>query len=282
MTSACKNACLVVLLTTVAFAANPQDEEVVRTAYAKLAYAVQSEIVLTASPSLTSAELAKQIQANQVSFEITDMTSGPLSEIADKPYSDFVAVPDGQEVLGVSTGVHNYDDHIIGKHATSNIASVFWAEQQAIPRGSWDLSLHDLLAKAVGKNSDLPADPTRYVTATITVSFQGKARTYHTLWLFGSWGFTGVDTVANPTQFAKEGVFPSVLTDTSARSRPAVSEWLESNKRVDPSCKTGKVDVCCDPSTLACGVAAADLESTKPAPTTTDTSKDDPTKEAKQ
>jgi hypothetical protein len=262
---------------------NLQDEQVVRIAYAKLAYAVQSEIVFGASPTITSAELAKKLQGNQLQFQIADMTSGPVSDIADKSYSDLVAVPDGRQVLEVGPGSANYEDHIIGKHATSYFASVSWAEQQAVPRGTFDFTVHDFLALAVGKNPDLPAAPTRYVTATITVTFQGKSRTYNTLWLFGSWGFTGLDgVVTDPVPFAKEGTFPSVLTDTSARSRPAVKEWLESNKKTDPSCTAGKVDVCCDPTTLACGLAAADVDSTKPAPTTTHIPKDDPYKGEKQ
>lgn len=273
----CRSACfaLPILVASAAFAASPQDEQVVRTAYAKLAYAVQVHTVYTAAhhPNLTASELAKQIQANEVRFQITDMTSGPLSEIADRPYSDFVAVPDGREVLQIAPSEVVFNDKVNGIHTTSNLATVSWGEAQAVTAGSWDIPVRELLTKGAGQPG-WPTDPTRYVTATVTVSFQGKTRTYHTLWLFGSSGFIGIDTVANSTEFAKEGLFPSVLTDNRLNSRPVVREWLESNKRIDSTCKTGKVDVCCDAATMACGVAAPDLESTKPAPTTKNIAKE--------
>jgi hypothetical protein len=108
----------------------------------------------------------------------------------------------------------------------------------------------------------------RYVTATITVRFQNRSRTYRTLWLFGS-GMLAVDLVTgNIVQdFVNESVYPSLLTDTSLRSYPAVRDWLNSTQRFDASCKSGRQDVCCD-AAMRCGVSSEDLRSTKPAPDT--------------
>ena len=89
------------LLATSTLAANPQDEQVVRNAYAKLAYAVQSGTVYVEAqknPKLTSPELATKLHDSELRFEITEMSSGALSDIASKPYSDFIAKPDTQEV----------------------------------------------------------------------------------------------------------------------------------------------------------------------------------------
>ncbi len=130
---------LPILLASAAFAANTQDEQVVRKAYAKLAYAVQAHTVFDAAhktPNLTLPELAKELQANELRFEIADMTSGPLSEIADKTFSDFVAVPDGREILQIVDTKQNLDDYINGIHATSNMATASWTDIQAIPSGA--------------------------------------------------------------------------------------------------------------------------------------------------
>jgi hypothetical protein len=56
------------LLASLAFAANPQDEQTVRNAYAKLAYAVQSRTVYDAvrkNPGINSVELTKELQTNE-------------------------------------------------------------------------------------------------------------------------------------------------------------------------------------------------------------------------
>ena len=78
----CKNAVLVpILLVSAALAAsNPQDEQVVRNAYAKLAYAVESKTVYAEAQKnakLTSLELAQKVQTSELRFQIADMSSVP-------------------------------------------------------------------------------------------------------------------------------------------------------------------------------------------------------------
>lgn len=267
-----KNTLFVLLLlglvafTNSTFAANPQDERTVRNAYAKLAYAVQSRTVYDAvrkNPDVNSTELTKELQTNELRFDITDMSSGVLSQIATKPYSDFVTRPDGQDVLEIVHDEEYFDEN--GKRVTSYFATPHWASGHQ-SQEDWSTPIQDALVKSgnEGKFS-------RYVTAAITVRFKGRSRTYHTLWLFGS-DTLGVDLVTGNNilkAFATESAFPSVLTDTSWRTRAAVSEWLNSTQRFDSSCKTGKQDVCCD-SAMLCGVAADDLRSTKAAPNTKD------------
>ena len=112
----------------IALAANPQDEATVRHAYAKLAYAVQSKTVyveVQKHPDITSAELAQKLQANELRFEITEMTSGALSQIASRPYSDFVTRPEsGQDVLQIASDTSTFDEN--RKRATSNFANPNW------------------------------------------------------------------------------------------------------------------------------------------------------------
>ena len=261
------HACLIVpiLLVTAGLAANPQDEQVVRNTYAKLAYAVQSKTVYVEAqkhPDITSPDLAKKLQANELHFEITEMSSGTLSDIDSKPYTDFVTQPNGQDVLGIAFDTETFDEN--GKRFTSYFAGIPSWTGNSPAQQDWDVPVKDAL-----KLSGHEGHYSRYVTATITVSYQGRSRTYRTFWLFGS-DLLAVDLVTGGIvgDFVTKGVYPSVLTDTSLRSRVAVSDWLTSTQRLDSSCKTGKQDVCCD-STMRCGVPADDLRSTKPAPNTT-------------
>lgn len=255
------------LLTGFAWAANPQDEQVVRTAYAKLAYAVQSHTVYVEAqknPNLKSSELAQKLQDNELRFDITDMSSGALSEIASRPYSDFVTRTDTQDVLQITHEQASFDEN--GSRLMSHFAVPHWtAGEQS--QENWDIPVKDAFVQSsIGKKFS------RYVTATITVRFQKGSRTYHTLWCFGpdpSEPLIAVDLVTGNivSDFATESAYPSVLTDTSLRSRAVVNDWLNSTQRVDPSCKTGKQDVCCD-SAMHCGVNSEDLRSTKTAPNT--------------
>jgi hypothetical protein len=259
---------LLALCSTLALASNPQDEQTVRTAYAKLAYAVQVRTVLkaaTRNPKLDFPTLNRELQANELRFEISEITSGALREIAARPYSDFVTPTDDQPVLKIASDTEDFEDQLSGKHATSLMAVPHWAHG-SVSREDWSTPVGKVeeMAGIKGKYS-------RYVALALTVRFQGRSRTYKSLWYFGS-DILPVDPITGNNilnDFATRSAFPSVLTDTSLHSQTGVSEWLTSNQRYDSSCKAGKNDVCCDAASLRCGVHADDLRSTKAAPTTT-------------
>lgn len=256
-----KYALVFLLLARIALAANANDETTVRTAYGKLAYAVQSRIVVmeaTRNRDLTIVELNKVLQANELRFEITAMSSGLISEIDSRPYSDFVTKPGQQKVLQMSH--ESYSVSEFGKLlAVSLVANPHWTTTDYRPTNDdWNMSIKQALAlgQMQGKYS-------RYVTATITVRFQRQSRTYHALWLFSDSDLMEIDLVTDTVGiFAKESAFPTVLTDTSLRVVPAVRDWLTSTQSFDTSCKAGKLDVCCD-SAMRCGVLAEDLRNTK-------------------
>ena len=249
------------LLTGIALAANPKDEQVVRTAYAKLAYAVQSKIVYQEAQrnrDLKTAELTQKLRDNELRFDIEDMSSGMLADVDSKPWSDYVTPPNGQDVLGISFDTETLDEN--GKRYTSYFAIAHWAKDSDAQE--WNSTVKEVTDKERSVFF-------RYVTATVTVHFQERSRTYHTMWLFGT-DVRPIDLVTGNgilDEFAKHGAYPSVLTDSSFRSRSVVNDWLNSTQRSDSSCRAGKQDVCCD-SAMRCGVNVEDLRSTEPAPNT--------------
>jgi hypothetical protein len=253
------------LLTSIALAANPQDEQVVRNAYAKLAYAAQSKIVYTEAqknPNLKSPELARKLQDNELRFEITEMSSGALSDIDSRPYSDFVTRPQKEDVLQITHDTETFDEN--GKRFTSYFAIPHWGPSSQ-SQEDWDTPVKEVIVQSGNEGKYF-----HYVTATITVRFQARSRTYHALWLFGS-DILAVDLVTGNSivrDFATQSAYPSLLTDSRLRSHPAVSDWLNSTQRFDASCKKGKQDVCCDTAAMRCGVNSEDLRSTEPAPNT--------------
>lgn len=253
------------LLTSIALAANPVDEQMVRNAYAKVAYAVQSKIVYTEAeknPDLKWPELARKLQDSELRFEITEMSSGALSDINSRPYSDFVTRPQREDVLQITHDTETFDEN--GKRFTTYFAIPHWGPSSQ-SQENWDTPVKEVVVESGNEGRY-----SRYVTATITVRFQGRSRTYHALWLFGS-DTLAVDLVTGNSivrGFATESAYPSVLTDTRLGSHPAVSNWINSTQRFDASCKTGKQDICCDAATMRCGINSEDLRSKDPAPNT--------------
>jgi hypothetical protein len=111
---------------------------------------------------------------------------------------------------------------------------------------------------------------TSYVTYTVTLTFQGKSRTYNSWMLFGrdDKGNPQVyfmDTIADPTAvtFAYEhSLYPSAFVDTDLRTVPFIDKWLYDNALAchpKHNAQDDRVDVCCDPKAGRCGVAESTL-----------------------
>src|SRR5215472_14713904 len=151
----------VFLLAGIALAANPQDEALVRNAYAKLAYAAQTRTVVNEAqrPDLTIAELSKKLQDNELRFEITAMSSGSISDIESRPVSEFVTRPDQQKVLSIANETHSVTE--FGKLlAVSRTATPHWTTMDGESSEEWDMPVKEALVYQ-GNAAKYP----RYVTA---------------------------------------------------------------------------------------------------------------------
>ncbi|MGB8579683.1 MAG: hypothetical protein WCD47_02580 [Candidatus Sulfotelmatobacter sp.] len=237
------------------------EETIVRTAYAKLAYAADLNTVYRASRNhkITSEDMTKQIDAHGLHLTLSDFTVGNLSDIADKKYVDVAGqYPDGQDVIHaglVTISVNNNN----GQPVSSDTTTARWGPRQyALAPNLTIRALMPILEQESGISPLV-----RYCSYTVTVSLQGKSRTYKAWFLFGDNGqIAAGDTVLGSNggalnYFLDHPVYPDILLHTDLGKIPAVNNFLAANARTEASCKHG--DICCDAASLACGVAAAEL-----------------------
>jgi hypothetical protein len=258
-----------VIVATVSASNMTPEEVAVRSLYAKLAYAAQLFEVHEAmqkNKQLTLSELEAQLNQSQVRFQITGLSSGPLSQILETKYSDLVTKPDGSDVLGVGPGTLKYKEDLSdgSTNETQEInAQLIWTSGQILTE-DWNFPF----AKVLNLMSNA-SDFKRYAAFTVTVDYLGKTRTYKAVFLFGTdkdgnleiWP---IDTVTNNPAlhfFAKEDVYPTTFLDTSLRQKRVVSDWLTAHQLDNLKCQSGKKKVCCDPDTMQCGVSAGDVQS---------------------
>jgi hypothetical protein len=167
------------------------EEILVRTAYAKFAYASEQEMIgqlaLEASGSPAPAEASglssdQRLAAADVSFRLADFKVGNLDDIADRKATDLISPPTG-EMLTATTPVHTYVDYGGGRS---------WYSIQ--PR--WQPASTpsaDVLSATVGELHAMEwhgRAPTtlwqRFASYSVTVTFQGKSRgPYKALFIFG-------------------------------------------------------------------------------------------------
>jgi hypothetical protein len=247
------------------------EENLIRTAYAKMSYADEVRIILDSLEQIdrerwwkTKADVADAALASRLSFELGDFHFGKISEIADRRIGDFDGSPSavGGEVLDVAPSLYNYRANGSSSKYVAYI-KFGWKPsplQALLPAENWPVAKALQVEQFEGKKySD-------YVTYTVTVTLQDKSRTYQAWMLFGpdDKGKEQVyfmDWVADPTAvtFAYEhSLYPAAFAETDVRTVPFVDKWLYDNAQ---SCtvihneKDDRADVCCDAGSGRCGLS---------------------------
>jgi hypothetical protein len=248
------------LLATFASAATPTHEEtVVRTAYAKLAYAVDVNTVYSlaiANPTIKPEELNREVEARGLRFQLSNFKVGNLSDISNEKYDVLGQYPDGQDIIQTST-VERVE---IGAPTSMEVASAKWEEGPSSTAP--DMTVREMMP-AMQSESGIKSLLVRYCTYTVTATLAGRSRTYDASFLFAADGevVTG-DVVAaiggGPLlHFISHPVYPTVLLKGALAKTPAVRNFLEAGQRPESTCVNG--EVCCDTAALRCGVPSADL-----------------------
>jgi hypothetical protein len=269
--------CLVTLLPLAS--ANGQmthEETVVRTTYAKLSYATKIGTIHRAltdetprHPAGTSSKphpltriaLDDRMAQDGVLFQLSNFSVGLISDLK-RNYSELVTKPDGSDVLSISTGGQTWAED--GKETFGVTAGVNgWNPGQVLTAENWNVPASELIPQTEHGNWF-----SRYAAYTVTVQSQGKSRIYNAMFVFGTDDkgqevIGAIDTVLSGAvnYFVNRPVYPATLLKTRLRAKPVVADWLKSHQVFDATCKPGKDDVCCDLTTLECGVAAQDVNS---------------------
>jgi len=250
------------------------EETVVRTAYAKFAYAVQQGAigrlaieadnrgVPNREPSLTSDQ---RLAAAQVDFTLSDFATGDVRDIVNRKAIDLISPAHG-EMLDTSgeTGAKYSDQGLATGWQSFELhwkpARVLPAEAQALTISElYQLQWHEQWPQALWQ---------RYASYSVRVSYQGKTvGPYKALFLFGH-DPQGNEVIApqdGTTNAASLGnaltmhLFPDAFVSTRLRKLPVVASWLNANQRLDATCLVGKGDVCCDLTKLKCAPGQIDL-----------------------
>jgi hypothetical protein len=278
MNTAFRTSLLFLSLLTAAYAATPDGDHqktIVRSAYAKVAYATKQRAVLVAAKDGLLPEKARTLNAkgidallaaSEVTFTLKDFVVGNVSDILDKKVMTLIGPPQAF-VLRSFLQEWNFTESG-GKPQPCNGLDLRWEKNDNPPGAeSADLKFDDVYRLQWGVERPKAAWQT-YANYTVTVTFQGKTQgPYRAMFIFGhdengNEVVEPADQITDNTALAEalhETLFPAALVSTRLRLNPTAANWIAANQMADSSCSVGKGDVCCDLNTLKCGPSRADV-----------------------
>jgi hypothetical protein len=283
--------CLTFPLLNIQAQSMSHEEEVVRNAYARFSFVCSLRpITQVAVPQLgglkiDSLKLDAQVQQATPSYVLSDFKVGPISEIANDPWRDFVTPPSQNgEILQSGEGDQSYSDN--GNVSRWKTAEVEWTPSPYLSPEAENTILNKTVVEIIKIASPQwqnPKDPlvnyTRYAAFTVDVTLAGKSSGPHkAIFFFGTDAkgkeYVGTnDVISGPSPldiYANKPslVEPSGLLLGKFREAPAVANWLRANIMSDPSCSESGQTMCCMHG--RCGISSAafnrDLSTPLPAP----------------
>jgi hypothetical protein len=253
------------------------EEQVVRTTYAKLSYADEIGIIVSAMSNadkwkVPEESLDKALNS-RLDFQLSNFKTGDVKEIEGRIVSEISGGPKKATdlVLAVTPSTFNYHNQSPGLDEPPSwtlYAQIKWKELGYDPNRGGELwPMAEIL-----KLPEMGGTFTRYATYTVTLTFQSKSITYSTLALFetkpdGSENVHFMDVHSGISMLdllARSTIFPTPFIKTHLRNVPVVRRWLTANVQscVGRSKKDG--DVCCDPVSGRCGLEQHELPSFAP------------------
>ena len=247
------------------------EETVVRSAYAKLAYATQIEIVREAVDdwdlrpgSVDWTAFSNRMKNGEITFQLNNIRVGDFSDIANVQYADLVTKPNGQDILSVAHTRWTFSTDEPTSVAVDTAQPV-WTKAQILTE-DWNIPFAEAFKIMQAGGAEDFTGYHRYAALDVTVTFQGHATSYHALFFFGNSAKTGEkilvgDMVTGASAlniFLHSSVYPATLLETNIRNIPFVSQWLKSN--IMPTATGGIRQVTCDLYALHCGLAAEDVQ----------------------
>ena len=250
------------------------EEEVVRTTYAKLSFADEIGIIIGAmgkNPDkwrMPESSLDKSLNS-RLDFQLSSFKVGEVKEIEGRITAEISGLPKEKtdQILDVVPSTFNY--HVDKEEGTWTLyARIRWKEAGFDPRGGgnfWPMA-------EILKLPEMGGIFTRYATYTVTLTFESKSITYHTVALFetkpdGSENVHFMDVnVGTPMLdlLARSTIFPTPFTKSHLRDVPVVRRWLNANVQSCSGRNKKQGDVCCDPASGRCGLEQQELPSFAP------------------
>jgi hypothetical protein len=267
---------LCALLVGYAVAANTttHEETIVRTAYARLAYAVQqatvADLALEANgrkikPENAAKTVGQRMADAEVVITLSNFVVGDVRAVLDRKTSDLVTSPHDERLeLGLIESM-GYGG------AQWNDLRLEWIPAPAMTPQAEALTLREgLLHKWPEKIPTLQ----KYASYTVTITYKGKSRgPYHAMFVFGhdSQGnetAMPLDPNTSNTGLGKaleQDLSPTVFTRTGFRTHPVVTSWLTESQMSDAVCSASKAsgvsrgDICCDLVKMKCGPSSSSV-----------------------
>ena len=253
--------CIVVALLAVAVRAadTTHEETTVRLAYARVAYAVDINTAwrkVSTNRDIDSAKLISEVAAQGLRFNLEDFKCGNLADVLQAKYAD-VFEDQNRSVYIETSGATISASEVGGPSTETNTAVANWRNESkhAVP----DWTIKEILPY-LQQESGFTSPLTRYCTYTVTATLANRNETYRAYFLFAADGAADPGDMGNGSMllhFIKTPIYPAVLLNGHLSQSVAAVKFLESTQRTESSCVSG--EVCCDPTTLRCGLPAADL-----------------------
>lgn len=254
------------------------EEEVVRNAYAKLSFMCELVPVYEAGfdrdphtggdgPRRSDlAALHMAIATATPVFSLTGFQTGPISDIANQPVSQFITLPTPHDqVLKVQLWSQGYN--YSGTQMSWTGAKVKWVNSNS---NGYPFDQYLTVSQAIQKKQTLWTDQsgvtfTRYAAFTVDATFQGKSSGPHrAIFFFGDASGKEViapnDPISGPSSLLNIRdipAYPIAFLASDVRDVPVVAAWVRSHEISSASCSAKSRMLCC--SGGRCGISQTDL-----------------------
>jgi hypothetical protein len=251
------------------------EEELVRTAYAKLHFAAQVGMIWHAAikskgwPGLEDEFVLSKAMNDQIRFELSGFKVGYIKDIQSDSWTSLAEGPRNVLSAGCQTMAFGLSTPTHKSSFDITYSDGAWQTPVAMSEPEFNPNFPPVpqpLAPSVRQiiNDFDPSKRgwTRYASYTVVAMLREKSISYRAVFLFKD----GLKQVL-ALDYAAQGIgscidnpmYPSALVDTAYREVPFIQAWIIANEITD--CKKLKVpEVCCDPKTWQCGIASEDLQ----------------------
>jgi hypothetical protein len=194
---------------------------------------------------------------------LTDVKTGPTTELLSVPFSELVTVASGVS-LTITPGTWGFLTESGERFTTEMAASVAWGKTDRSLQGEWNAPFSKVMAVV---------DPhlSRYAAFTVQLAYQKRQVKYQAVFLFGEDEMgrpivLPLDQISNiPLALVRAPLGMDPLFVEPYRSNPSVTAFLKS-LRPAQGCSVERLSgLCCNSTGESCGITGDTLHVNTPA-----------------